>query len=190
MATKHFGKGTLVQPIRDTREHTAQGPLRPGSQALRPLSSPAPVRGGDGQGKGQGLREERLTGCGRGELLLHSLGHMHSNPKRGARASPPGTKPPGSCWASVGQMGRRTVFPRQVCHAVPSTRLSSTSAPQGATQKGREIGCGTSPAGGSQALTVTGTSLGLPGRIVFLCQPGQQCPPNLLTKLLLHMLST
>ena len=90
MATKHFGKGTLVQPIRDTREHTTQGPLCPGSQALRPLSSPAPVRGGDGQGKGQGLREERLMGCGRWELLLHSLGHRHSNPKRGARASPQG----------------------------------------------------------------------------------------------------
>lgn len=82
------------------------------------------------------------------------------------------------------------MFPLLVCHAVPSTRLSSTSAPQGATQKSREIGCGMSPAGGSQALTVTGTGLGLPGCIVFLCQPGQQCPPNLLTKLLLHMLST
>lgn len=65
MATKHFGKGTLVQPIRDTREHSAPGPLLPwesGSQIseAEDLGSPAPVREGAGLGKGQGLREERL----------------------------------------------------------------------------------------------------------------------------------
>ena len=72
----------------------------------------------------------------------------------------------------------------------PLNQTQLRISPQGATQKGRQIGCGASTAWGAQALTVTGAGLGLPGSVVFLCQPGQPCPPDLLTQLLLHMLST